>query len=83
MPNITMDDGADLVGSLHMIALKRYDALYPKILKWVKTLGEKKTKEFISKVIGCTEETTTGVIPLKSRKKRACFAFPSLLSTML
>ena len=76
MPNITMDDGADLVGSLHMIALKRYDALYPKILKWVKTLGEKKTKEFISKVIGGTEETTTGVIRLKSMEKEGVLCFP-------
>jgi len=76
MPNITMDDGADLVGSLHMIALKRYEALHPKILKWVKTLGEKKTKEFIAKVIGGTEETTTGVIRLKSMEKEGVLCFP-------
>jgi adenosylhomocysteinase len=76
MPNITMDDGADLVGSLHMIALKRYEALHPKILKWVKTLGEKKTKEFINKVVGGTEETTTGVIRLKSMEKEGVLCFP-------
>jgi adenosylhomocysteinase len=76
MPNITMDDGADLVGSLHMIALKRYEALHPKILKWVKTLGEKKTKEFIGKVVGGTEETTTGVIRLKSMEKEGVLCFP-------
>ncbi len=60
MPNITMDDGADLVGSLHMIALKRYDALHPMVKKWVKTLNEKKIKAFIDNVVGGTEETTTG-----------------------
>jgi len=76
MPNITMDDGADLVGSLHMIALKRYEALHPKIMKWVKTLGEKKTKEFINKVGGGTEETTTGVIRLKSMEKEGVLCFP-------
>lgn len=76
MPNITMDDGADLVGSLHMIALKRYEALHPKILKWVKMLGEKKTKDFINKVVGGTEETTTGVIRLKSMEKEGVLCFP-------
>ena len=30
-PNLTMDDGADLVGALHMIALERYDGLHPKV----------------------------------------------------
>jgi len=76
MPNITMDDGADLVGSLHMIALKRHEALHPKILKWVKTLGEKKTKEFINRVVGGTEETTTGVIRLKSMEREGVLCFP-------
>jgi len=77
MPNITMDDGADLVGSLHMIALKRHDALHPMVKKWVKTLNNnKKTKEFIDNVIGGTEETTTGVIRLKSMEKEGVLCFP-------
>ncbi|OPY73027.1 MAG: Adenosylhomocysteinase [Syntrophorhabdus sp. PtaU1.Bin002] len=76
MPNITMDDGADLVGSLHMIALKRHDALHPMVKKWVKTLGNKKTKEFIDNVVGGTEETTTGVIRLKSMEKEGVLCFP-------
>jgi len=76
MPNITMDDGADLVGSLHMIALKRHDALHPMVKKWVKTLNNKKTKEFIDNVIGGTEETTTGVIRLKTMEKEGVLCFP-------
>ncbi len=76
MPNITMDDGADLVGSLHMIALKRYDALHPMVKKWVKTLNSKKSKEFIDNVVGGTEETTTGVIRLKSMEKEGVLCFP-------
>lgn len=76
MPNITMDDGADLVGSLHMIALKRYESLHPKILKWVKTQGERQIQAFIGKVIGGTEETTTGVIRLKSMEKEGVLCFP-------
>jgi adenosylhomocysteinase len=76
MPNITMDDGADLVGSLHMIALKRYEGLHPMVKKWVKTLNEKKTKAFIDNVIGGTEETTTGVIRLKSMEEEGVICFP-------
>ncbi|WP_028894124.1 adenosylhomocysteinase [Syntrophorhabdus aromaticivorans] len=76
MPNITMDDGADLVGSLHMIALQRYDALHPMVRKWVKTLSSKKTKDFIDNVVGGTEETTTGVIRLKSMEKEGVLCFP-------
>ncbi len=76
MPNITMDDGADLVGSLHMIALKRYEGLHPMVKKWVKTLNEKKTKAFIDNVVGGTEETTTGVIRLKSMEEEGVICFP-------
>ena len=76
MPNITMDDGADLVGSLHMIALKRYEALHPTIKKWVKALGEKKTQQFLEGVVGGTEETTTGVIRLKSMEEEGVLCFP-------
>ena len=76
MPNITMDDGADLVGSLHMIALKRYEGLHPMVKKWVKTLNEKKIKAFIDNVVGGTEETTTGVIRLKSMEEEGVICFP-------
>src|SRR5919205_2757371 len=37
-PEITMDDGADVVGALHMIALNRLDDLAPAIRKWVESL---------------------------------------------
>src|SRR6516164_2522989 len=52
-PQITMDDGADLVGLLHT---KRTDAL--------------------PGVIGGTEETTTGVIRLRSMAKEGVLKFP-------
>ncbi len=52
-PNITMDDGADLVSLLHS-----------------------KRKELASNIIGSTEETTTGVIRLKSMEKNGVLAFP-------
>lgn len=52
-PNITMDDGADLVSVLH-----------------------KTKKELIKNIIGGTEETTTGVIRLKSMAKNKVLKYP-------
>src|SRR5919202_6022598 len=34
-PDITMDDGADVVGALHMIALNRLDDLAPPVREWI------------------------------------------------
>ncbi len=52
-PDITMDDGADLVSTLH-----------------------KERKEQLSRVRGGTEETTTGVIRLRSMAKQGVLAYP-------
>lgn len=76
MPNITMDDGADLVGALHMIALEKYDALHGKIRNWVKKLDAKTRKSLVTGVAGSMEETTTGVIRLKSMEKENILRFP-------
>ena len=52
-PHITMDDGADLVSTLHS-----------------------KRKNLLKGVIGGTEETTTGVIRLKSMAKNKVLLYP-------
>ena len=52
-PAITMDDGADLVSTLH-----------------------KDRREIIDRVIGGTEETTTGVIRLRSMEQNGVLAYP-------
>lgn len=52
-PNITMDDGADLVSTIHA-----------------------KRQELIENIIGGTEETTTGVIRLRSMEKNNVLKFP-------
>lgn len=52
-PDITMDDGADLVSELHSLR-----------------------KNEIKKILGGTEETTTGVTRLKSMEKEKKLAFP-------
>ncbi len=52
-PDITMDDGADLVSTLHS-----------------------KRKSLLSDIIGGTEETTTGVVRLKSMAKHKVLKYP-------
>lgn len=52
-PNITLDDGADLISTLHL-----------------------KKKELLDGIIGGTEETTTGVIRLKSMAKKGVLKYP-------
>jgi adenosylhomocysteinase len=75
-PDMTQDDGADLVGSLHMIALNRLDDLAPPIRKWVEGLSQAERKALVAKVHGSTEETTTGVIRLKAMAKEGILQFP-------
>lgn len=54
-PNITMDDGADLVSQIHG-----------------------KRRELAKSIIGSTEETTTGVIRLRSMEGKGLLLFPVL-----
>src|SRR5512137_2680827 len=55
MPNMTMDDGADLVSSLHFIALKKWQEIPPPVRKWAKALPEARRREMIRGVLGGTE----------------------------
>jgi adenosylhomocysteinase len=75
-PQMTQDDGADLVGSLHMIALNRLDDLAPPIRRWVEGLSQSERKALMGAVRGSTEETTTGVIRLKAMAKEGVLQFP-------
>jgi adenosylhomocysteinase len=75
-PDITMDDGADLVGALHMIALNRLDDVAPPIRRWVETLPAADRARLVAGVIGSTEETTTGVIRLKAMARDGVLQFP-------
>jgi adenosylhomocysteinase len=52
-PTMTMDDGADLVSTLH-----------------------KDRRELLEEVVGGTEETTTGVIRLRSMEQNGVLAYP-------
>jgi adenosylhomocysteinase len=75
-PDMTQDDGADLVGSLHMIALNRLDDLAPPIRRWVETLSPEERRALVASVRGSTEETTTGVIRLKAMQQEGVLQFP-------
>jgi adenosylhomocysteinase len=75
-PDLTMDDGADLVGALHMVALNRLDDLAPPVRAWVETLPAAERQALVAGVIGSTEETTTGVIRLKAMAKEGVLQFP-------
>ena len=54
-PAITMDDGADLVSTIHV-----------------------KRKDLIASVLGGSEETTTGIIRLRSMEKNGKLLFPMI-----
>jgi len=75
-PHLTMDDGADLVSSFHFIALEKWGELSPPVRKWADALSQKKRKELIQGLIGGTEETTTGVIRLRSMERNGVLRFP-------
>ena len=75
-PAITMDDGADLVSSLHFIALDKLAEVNPVVRTWAEKLTVDERKRLISGVIGGTEETTTGVIRLKSMEHDGVLRFP-------
>ena len=76
MPNLTMDDGADLVSSLHFMALNKWDDLSRAIREWGLSLSEQERNSLIASVMGGTEETTTGVIRLRSMEKDRVLQFP-------
>src|SRR6266568_2146192 len=71
-----MDDGADLVSALHMIALNRLDDLEPPVRTWVEGMSAAERKALVGGVIGSTEETTTGVIRLKAMAQDKVLQFP-------
>jgi adenosylhomocysteinase len=75
-PNLTMDDGADLVSSLHFIALRKWGELEKGVRDWAKNLSEKERGSLLSGVLGGTEETTTGVIRLRSMERDGVLQFP-------
>ena len=75
-PNITMDDGADLVSSLLFLALGKDAEVDPVIRDWAKTLSAGERQSLVQGILGGTEETTTGVIRLRAMEKSGVLRFP-------
>lgn len=67
-PNITMDDGADLVAALHKFKVQSS--------KFKVTIENLKSEKW--DFIGSSEETTTGVIRLKAMEKDGVLKIPTL-----
>src|SRR4051812_32944819 len=68
-PQITMDDGADLVSSMLFIALDRLKDVHPKVNEWASSISADERRSLLSDVLGGSEETTTGVIRLRAMEK--------------
>lgn len=75
-PDLTQDDGADLVGSLMMVSLGRLDDLAPPIRAMVEAMSPAEREAMVARVRGSTEETTTGVIRLKAMAQEGLLRFP-------
>jgi adenosylhomocysteinase len=75
-PNITMDDGADLVSAVIFIALDRLDGLHPEVRAWAETLSAAERQGLASGITASMEETTTGVIRLRAMQKDGVLKLP-------
>ena len=75
-PQVTMDDGADLVSSLLFLALGKDEDVDPVVRAWAKGLSANERRALLEGIVGGTEETTTGVIRLKAMEKAGVLKFP-------
>ncbi len=75
-PNLTMDDGADLVSSLLFLALGKDQDVDPVVREWARGLSATERWELLEGVRGGTEETTTGVVRLRAMEKAGVLRFP-------
>jgi adenosylhomocysteinase len=75
-PNVTMDDGADLVSAMVFVALERLDDVHEQVRTWAKKLPPAERQRRISQVAGSMEETTTGVNRLRAMERDGVLKFP-------
>jgi adenosylhomocysteinase len=75
-PNVTMDDGADLVSAMIFVALGRLDDLHSEVRSWAVKLSPAERQELVSNVLASMEETTTGVIRLRAMEKGGVLRLP-------
>ena len=75
-PNVTMDDGADLVSAMIFIALDRLDDVHAEVRNWAVKLSPADRKALVANVAASMEETTTGVIRLRAMEKDGVLKLP-------
>jgi len=75
-PRVTLDDGADLISTLHFLAQDREGELSFSLSQVFGEWAREERKDLVERVIGSTEETTTGVIRLKSLADQKKLLFP-------
>jgi adenosylhomocysteinase len=75
-PQVTMDDGADLVSAMIFVALDRLDDVHPQVRAWAQKLSPAERQRRIAQVIGSMEETTTGVNRLRAMEQDGVLKFP-------
>jgi adenosylhomocysteinase len=77
-PQILMDDGCDLIGTYHMVAMGRKAHLHRVVREWAFPSEEGKAQRMGTSVLGGLEETTTGVIRLRSMERDGVLLFPAI-----
>src|SRR5215470_16319896 len=75
-PNVTMDDGADLVSAMIFVALERLDDVHPQVRAWAQKLPPAERQRLIGQIVGSMEETTTGVNRLRAMERDGVLRFP-------
>ena len=75
-PNVTMDDGADLVSAMVFVGLERLDDVHEQVRTWAKKMPPAERQRRIGQVIGSMEETTTGVNRLRAMERDGVLKFP-------
>lgn len=72
-PNLTMDDGADLVSTLH----KLWHGVGGKEVEYVRAVaGSVDVRRLVEDVVGGSEETTTGVLRLRALAREGRLLYP-------
>ncbi len=75
-PQVTMDDGADLVSAMIFVSLGRLDDVHAQVRGWAQKLSPAERNRIIGQVVGSMEETTTGVNRLRAMERDGVLKFP-------
>ncbi|MCF8885466.1 MAG: adenosylhomocysteinase [Nitrososphaerota archaeon] len=73
LPNITIDDGADVISTIHKFYYK-IDSEDTRIIR--EAVKEISIEDLLKNILGGCEETTTGVIRIKSLEKEGKLLYP-------